>query len=52
MELYRVFFDLRVSEIFDIVVDYPDSEPALIDLKECMSEIDDSNTFLKTLQSR
>lgn len=51
MELYRVFFDLRVSEIFDIVVDYPDSEPALNDLRECMCEIDDSATFLKALQS-
>jgi anaphase-promoting complex subunit 2 len=27
---------LRISELFDIIVDYPDSLPALGDLKECL----------------
>ena len=27
---------LRTSELFDLIVDYPDSLPALADLKECL----------------
>ena len=28
---------LRIGELFDLIVDYPDSLPALADLKECLS---------------
>eukprot|EP00898_Chlorokybus_atmophyticus_P006884 jgi/Chlat1/7197/Chrsp57S06846 len=28
---------LRITELFDIIVDYPDSAPAMDDLKECLS---------------
>ena len=28
---------LRISELFDVIVDYPDSMPALADLKECLA---------------
>lgn len=31
--IYRTYFDLRTSELFDIIVEYPDSKWALIDLK-------------------
>ncbi|OUM62074.1 hypothetical protein PIROE2DRAFT_11724, partial [Piromyces sp. E2] len=31
--IYRNYFDLRTSELFDIIVDYPESKWALIDLK-------------------
>ena len=27
---------LRIQELFDIIVDFPDSLPALVDLKECL----------------
>jgi anaphase-promoting complex subunit 2 len=30
----------RTSELFDIIVDYPESAPALLDLKECLSRSD------------
>ena len=29
----------RISEIFDIIVDYPDSHPALIDLRVCFTSV-------------
>ncbi|KAL6625032.1 hypothetical protein U3516DRAFT_624402 [Neocallimastix sp. 'constans'] len=31
--IYKTHFDLRTSELFDIIVDYPDSKWSLIDLK-------------------
>jgi len=39
----RFFFlqslaSLRISELFDVIVDYPDSLPALEDLKECLQQ--------------
>ena len=30
----KTLCDLRTQEIFDIIIDYPDSQPALQDLKE------------------
>ncbi|ORY03191.1 hypothetical protein K493DRAFT_207320, partial [Basidiobolus meristosporus CBS 931.73] len=37
----------RIAELFDIIVDYPDSEPALHDLKSCMLKVD-SRSYLVT----
>ena len=34
--VYECVGNLRVEEMFDIVVDYPDSKPALLDLRDCM----------------
>eukprot|EP01116_Phalansterium_solitarium_P011803 TRINITY_DN27598_c0_g1_i1.p1 TRINITY_DN27598_c0_g1~~TRINITY_DN27598_c0_g1_i1.p1 ORF type:complete len:814 (+),score=307.14 TRINITY_DN27598_c0_g1_i1:142-2583(+) len=33
---YESFGDLRVSEIWDILIEYPDSTPALLDLRDCL----------------
>lgn len=33
---HKTFGDLRIKEFFDIVVECPDSEPAVLDLKECI----------------
>lgn len=38
--LCKVFFDIRTKELFDIIVDYPDSLAALEDLKECLFKVD------------
>ena len=35
--LMQALATLRISELFDMIVDYPDSLPALADLKECLS---------------
>ena len=34
--LMRCFFDMRAREMFDIIVDYPDSVPAIEELKFCL----------------
>jgi anaphase-promoting complex subunit 2 len=36
--LYEQFADLRIAELFDIIIEYPDSTPALTDLRECLNK--------------
>ncbi|BEI91550.1 uncharacterized protein CcaverHIS019_0403700 [Cutaneotrichosporon cavernicola] len=38
--LCKSFFDIRTDELFDIIVDFPDSMAALEDLKDCLFKID------------
>ncbi|KAJ8433259.1 hypothetical protein Cgig2_023211 [Carnegiea gigantea] len=33
---YETLQDLRIAKLFDIIVDYPDSSPAIDDLKQCL----------------
>lgn len=35
--VYETVGQLRIGEMFDIVVDYPDSRPAVQDMKECLA---------------
>ena len=34
--LYTTFGKLRIRELFDIIKNYPDTEPAIVDLRECL----------------
>ena len=34
--MYTTFGNLRISELFNIIKDYPDSEPAIVDLRSCL----------------
>ncbi|GJQ10724.1 hypothetical protein GpartN1_g2515.t1 [Galdieria partita] len=43
---------LRISEMFDIVVDYPDSLPALEDLKDCLQKTDQKRELSKAFKSQ
>ncbi|OXH21708.1 anaphase-promoting complex subunit 2 [Cryptococcus neoformans] len=38
--LCKCFFDTRTDELFDIIIDFPDSMAALEDLKECLFKVD------------
>ena len=33
---HEVFAKLRIQELFDIIIDFPESTPALEDLRECL----------------
>ncbi|QRW00465.1 cullin family [Ceratobasidium sp. AG-Ba] len=46
----KVLCEIRTAEIFDIIVDYPDSKVALTDLKECMERADGRNNLVQTLR--
>ncbi|GJJ13406.1 hypothetical protein Clacol_007660 [Clathrus columnatus] len=48
--LCKTLCNLRMSELFDIIVDYPDSMPALLDIKECLTKIDDRLELVKALR--
>ncbi|RPD62311.1 hypothetical protein L226DRAFT_532671 [Lentinus tigrinus ALCF2SS1-7] len=46
----KTLCDLRLQEIFDIIVDFPDSQPALEDLKECLIRVDQRSELVRTLR--
>ncbi|KAK7462917.1 hypothetical protein VKT23_007497 [Stygiomarasmius scandens] len=46
----KTLCDLRTREIFDIIVDYPDSNGALQDLKECLQRVDQRGALVKSLR--
>ncbi|KAF9349399.1 Anaphase-promoting complex subunit 2 [Mortierella sp. NVP85] len=53
---HKTFGDLRIKEFFDIVVECPDSEPAVLDLQECIEWTGQreqlQNAFLATIDKR
>ncbi|TFK95789.1 ubiquitin-protein ligase [Pterulicium gracile] len=42
--------DLRTEEIFDIIIDYPESAGALEDLKECLQRVDQRAALVSALR--
>ncbi|KIY51524.1 ubiquitin-protein ligase [Fistulina hepatica ATCC 64428] len=48
----KTLCDLRTKEIFDIIIDYPDSTGALLDLKECLSRVDQRNLLVQNLRKQ
>ncbi|KAJ7684510.1 hypothetical protein DFH06DRAFT_9398 [Mycena polygramma] len=46
----KTLCDLRTSEIFDIIIDFPDSNGALQDLKECMQRVDQRASLVQALR--
>ncbi|ELR20860.1 anaphasepromoting complex subunit 2 isoform 2, putative [Acanthamoeba castellanii str. Neff] len=47
--LYQIIATLRTNELFDIIVDYPDSVPALLDLKESLARSDQHLELVSSL---
>lgn len=35
---YEIFAGIRIQQLFDIIIEYPDSMPALVDLKGCLDQ--------------
>ncbi|KAJ7604032.1 hypothetical protein FB45DRAFT_958198 [Roridomyces roridus] len=46
----KTLCDLRTSEIFDIIIDFPDSNGALQDLKECLQRVDQRAALVQSLR--
>ncbi|KAF9066458.1 hypothetical protein BDP27DRAFT_1449691 [Rhodocollybia butyracea] len=46
----KTLCDLRTKEIFDIIIDFPDSSGALQDLKECLLRVDQRAALVHTLR--
>ncbi|XP_078603825.1 anaphase-promoting complex subunit 2-like isoform X2 [Branchiostoma floridae x Branchiostoma japonicum] len=49
--LYQTYGTLRISEMFDIIVEFPDSMSALEDLKVCLEKTDLRRTLVSSLRS-
>ncbi|CAH1272684.1 ANAPC2 [Branchiostoma lanceolatum] len=49
--LYQTYGTLRISEMFDIIVEFPDSMSALEDLKVCLEKTDLRQTLVSSLRS-
>ncbi|GAB4822840.1 hypothetical protein N2152v2_009886 [Parachlorella kessleri] len=45
--VYETVGSLRISDMFDIVVDYPDSLPALEDIRECLAKTNLHHKFIQ-----
>lgn len=41
----------RIDELFDILVEFPDSEPALLDLRDCLMKVELRTVLIKSLQA-
>ena len=41
----------RISELFDILVEFPDSEPALCDLKLCLARVYKRSFLISSLKA-
>lgn len=44
--VYETVGQLRITEMFDIVVDYPDSRPAVQDVKDCLAHTNLHHKFV------
>ncbi|KAI8481929.1 Anaphase-promoting complex subunit 2 [Branchiostoma belcheri] len=49
--LYQTYGTLRISEMFDIIVEFPDSMSALEDLKVCLEKTDLRQALVSSLRS-
>ena len=41
----------RIDELFDIIVEYPESEPALADLRECLHHVELRSKVVSSLRN-
>ncbi|KAH9480869.1 Anaphase-promoting complex subunit 2 [Psilocybe cubensis] len=46
----KTLCDLRTREIFDIIIDFPDSMGALQDLKDCLQRVDQRANLVRSLR--
>ncbi|XP_077986811.1 anaphase-promoting complex subunit 2-like [Glandiceps talaboti] len=49
--LYQTYANLRIEELFNIIVEYPESLPALEDLKCCLEKTDQRQQLVTSLKS-
>ncbi|XP_075982939.1 anaphase promoting complex subunit morula [Anticarsia gemmatalis] len=49
--LYYSYTKLRIDQLFNIIIEYPDSQPAVDDIKLCLEKTDLRTTLCKSLQT-
>ncbi|KAM3962548.1 anaphase promoting complex subunit morula [Aphomia sociella] len=48
--LYHSYTKMRIDQLFNIIIDYPDSQPAVDDIKLCLEKTDLRTTLCRKLQ--
>ncbi|XP_072930012.1 anaphase-promoting complex subunit 2 [Epargyreus clarus] len=49
--LYHTYTKLQIDQLFNIIIEYPDSKPAVDDIKLCLEKTDLRSTLCKKLQT-
>lgn len=49
--LYEIYTRTRIDQLFNIIVEFPESHPALEDLKECLKKTDLRNHLTQSLKA-
>lgn len=49
---FKTFCDMRIHDIFDMVIDFPDSKPALIDLRYCLNKTNMRGRLLERISEQ
>lgn len=49
--LYEKYADIVIDQFFNIIIEFPDSQPAIEDLKKCMEMLDLRSHLVKTLKN-
>jgi len=47
----KTLCDLRTREIWDIIIDFPDSVGALQDLRDCLQRVDQRSSLVQALRT-
>ncbi|XP_015589279.1 anaphase-promoting complex subunit 2 [Cephus cinctus] len=48
--LYETYTKIRIEQLFNIIIEYPDSQPAIDDLRICLERTDLRKVLVETLQ--
>lgn len=48
--LYETYTNIRISQLFNIIIEYPDSQPAIDDLRVCLERTDLRKSLITSLQ--
>ncbi|XP_074113852.1 anaphase promoting complex subunit morula [Cotesia typhae] len=49
--LYETYTKIRIEQLFDIIIEYPDSQPAIDDLRLCLERTDLQKALVVNLQT-
>ncbi|KAK3606129.1 hypothetical protein CHS0354_010758, partial [Potamilus streckersoni] len=49
--LYKTYAQVQINELFNIIIDFPESGPAVLDLKACLEKTDMRAQLISTLKS-
>lgn len=49
--MYETFAKTHIDQLFNIIIEFPESEPAILDLKVCLEKTDLRGTLVSSLKT-